>query len=114
MEIGRRNNDTAKRRFEGYETTISELKGQIDALTNERDLLKAQVENQPSAIDSAREQELTTRINTLLEEKAGLEKALTEEKAKSLAAATPAAVPSDASPEQAALIVSFLNLGKMN
>ncbi len=97
------NNDVSKRKFATYEAKVTELEGQITTLTTERDSLKIQVENQSSS-GSSREQELTVQIDTLTAEKASLEKALADEKAKALVAAVP--TPADASPEQAALIVS--------
>lgn len=107
-DLNRRNNEIAKRKFVEFEATITKLREQIATLTTERDTLKTQLENQPTNVVSPREQELTEQIITLSAEKVGLEKSLAEERAKISFAPAPTPAPADASPEQAALIVSPL------
>lgn len=103
----RKNNEIAKRKFTEFQDNITQLQKQIETLTAERDSLKAKLEApQPTNTVPSREKELTDKINTLVAEKAGLEKALAEERAKAPTVVV-APAPADASPEQVALIVSF-------
>ena len=102
----RKNNEIAKRKFTEFQDNITQLQKQIETLTAERDSLKAKLEAPSTNTAPSREKDLTEKINTLVAEKAGLEKALAEEKAKAPTVVV-APAPADASPEQVALIVSL-------
>ncbi|KAI0736332.1 hypothetical protein C8Q72DRAFT_803970 [Fomitopsis betulina] len=95
-DIGQKNNQKYRSSFEQFSTTKAQLNEQINqlqtdlqAVTAERDQLKAQPPALP--VDTSREQDLTQQLEALHSEKAALEKTLADERAAHSEDADPAA-----------------------
>ncbi|KAL4250041.1 hypothetical protein ABKN59_004926 [Abortiporus biennis] len=89
VNIGRQNNDTFKRKIQGYEATIKEI-------TAERDALKSEVEaNASRKVQEA--QDAKQQLDALRAEKETLEKALEQAKATATAVAASASSETDQS-----------------
>ncbi|KAI0953616.1 hypothetical protein AcW1_007790 [Taiwanofungus camphoratus] len=85
-EIGQKNNQNARNRFAQLNSekaqlneTIIQLQTQLQIATGERDELKAQPPTDTS-VSSSKEQELSQQLESVLAEKAALEKLLADEK----------------------------------
>jgi hypothetical protein len=91
VEVGRRNNGVFKTRMAAAAEertqsaqTIAELQAKVDALQQERDALATQA---AAALGTEDQAVLTSQIDTLIREKAALEKSLAEATAVNVAGA---------------------------
>lgn len=85
MDLGKENNEKAKRGWASRDAELLQLKGNLEQLTKELEEVKANSQ-QAAAADAPVDPALAQELETLKKEKASLEQALADERASQLIA----------------------------